>query len=163
MKTNEQLIGLQAYVDGELSDEKRRRVEAALPADIDARELVEGLRRLSGLLRDHEPKAAVPWSREFYWSQIRRRIDADAAGSQATSAPAHAASTASASSALGWLRWLIPALGVATVAVVVSTRSTGPAHREFAVAAGGDDITMADVSSTVFRSESDGVTVHWIQ
>jgi hypothetical protein len=41
----------------------------------------------------------------------------------------------------------------------VSTRS-GP--REMTLAGGGD-VTLADVSSTVFRSESDGVTVHWIQ
>ncbi len=147
MKNTEQLLDLQAYVDGELPEERRRQIEAALPSDLDARELVDGLRQLGTLIRANEPTASVPASREFYWSQIRRQIEAEQ-----PKAPA-------ASAALGWLRWLIPALGVAAVAVVVSTRS-GP--RELTLAGGGD-VTLADVSSTVFRSESDGVTVHWIQ
>jgi anti-sigma factor RsiW len=147
MKSTEQLLDLQAYVDGELPAERRRQVEAALPADLNAQELVTGLRQLGTLIRAHEPTATVPVSREFYWSQIRRQIDAEQ-----PKAPA-------ASAALGWLRWLIPAMGVAAVAVVVSTQKT---PREITLAGGGD-VTVVDVSSTVFRSESDGVTVHWIQ
>jgi anti-sigma factor RsiW len=147
MKSTEQLLDLQAYVDGELPAERRRQVEAALPADLNAQELVTGLRQLGTLIRAHEPTATVPVSREFYWSQIRRQIDAEQ-----PKAPA-------ASAALGWLRWLIPAMGVAAVAVVVSTQQT---PREITLAGGGD-VTVVDVSSTVFRSESDGVTVHWIQ
>jgi hypothetical protein len=104
------------------------------------------LRQLGTLIRAYEPTATVPASREFYWSQIRRQIDAEQ-----PKAPA-------ASAALGWLRWLIPAMGVAAVAVVVSTQQ---APREITLA--GGDVTVVDVSSTVFRSESDGVTVHWIQ
>lgn len=147
MKNTEQLLDLQAYVDGELTEERRRQVEAALPADLDAQELVTGLRQLGTLIRAHEPVATVPASREFYWSQIRRQIEAEQ-----PKAPA-------ASAALGWLRWLIPAMGVAAVAVVVSTQQV---PREITLAGGGD-VTVVDVSSTVFRSESDGVTVHWIQ
>ena len=147
MKNTEQLLDLQAYVDGELSEERRRQIEATLPADLDAQELVAGLRQLGTLIRAHEPVVTVPAAREFYWSQIRRQIEAEQ-----PKAPA-------ASAALGWLRWLIPAMGVAAVAVVVSTQQT---PREITLAGGGD-VTVVDVSSTVFRSESDGVTVHWIQ
>jgi len=147
MKSTEQLLDLQAYVDGELSEERRRQIEATLPADLDAQELVAGLRQLGTLIRAHEPVATVPAAREFYWNQIRRQIEAEQ-----PKAPA-------ASAALGWLRWLIPAMGVAAVAVVVSTQRT---PREITLAGGGD-VTAVDVSSTVFRSESDGVTVHWIQ
>jgi anti-sigma factor RsiW len=147
MKNTEQLLDLQAYVDGELSEERRRQIEATLPADLDAQELVAGLRQLGTLIRAHEPVATVPAAREFYWNQIRRQIEAEQ-----PKAPA-------ASAALGWLRWLIPAMGVAAVAVVVSTQQT---PREITLAGVGD-VTAVDVSSTVFRSESDGVTVHWIQ
>jgi anti-sigma factor RsiW len=147
MKSTEQLLDLQAYVDGELPEERRRQVEAALPADLDAQELVTGLRQLGTLIRAYEPTVTVPVTREFYWSQIRRQIEAEQ-----PKAPA-------ASAALGWLRWLIPAMGVAAVAVVISTQQT---PREITLAGGGD-VTVVDVSSTVFRSESDGVTVHWIQ
>ena len=147
MKNTEQLLDLQAYVDGELSEERRRQIEATLPADLDAQKLVAGLQQLGSLIRAHEPVATVPASREFYWSQIRRQIEAEQ-----PKAPA-------ASAALGWLRWLIPAMGVAAVAVVISNLQT---PREINLA-GGADFTAVDVSSTVFRSESDGVTVHWIQ
>lgn len=147
MKSTEQLLDLQAYVDGELPEERRRQVEAALPADLDAQELVTGLRQLGTLIRAYEPTVTVPVTREFYWSQIRRQIEAEQPNVPAASA------------ALGWLRWLIPAMGVAAVAVVISTQQT---PREITLAGGGD-VTVVDVSSTVFRSESDGVTVHWIQ
>ena len=147
MKSTEQLLDLQAYVDGELPEERRRQVEAALPADLDAQELVTGLRQLGTLIRAYEPTVTVPVTREFYWSQIRRQIEAEQP------------KVPTASAALGWLRWLIPAMGVAAVAVVISTQQT---PREITLAGGGD-VTVVDVSSTVFRSESDGVTVHWIQ
>ena len=154
MKDTVPPLDLQAYVDGELPEERRRQIEAALPADPDARRLVDGLRQWGALIRAHEPTAPVPASREFYWSQIRRQIEAEVRAEH-LQAPV-------ASAARGWLRLLVPALGVAAAAVavaVVSTRSNPPEM----TLAGGGDVTLADVSSTVFRSESDGVTVHWIQ
>jgi len=154
MKNIEPLLDLQAYVDGELPEERRRQIEATLPSDLDARELVAGLRQLGTLIRAHEPTATVPVSREFYWSQIRRQIEAQTEAQARSGQPKAAA----ASAALGWLRWLLPALGVAAVVVVVSMRQS-PGEMTLA---GGGDVTLGDVSSTVFRSESDGVTAHWI-
>jgi anti-sigma factor RsiW len=155
MNTTEQILDLQAYVDGELPPERRAQVEAALSADADARELVAGLRNLSGLIRANEPELKVPASREFYWSQIQRQIDAAEKQSREEAVPA--------ASALGWLRWLVPALGVATVAVVVSLRPGKTPDTNVTLAAANVDSFQADSSSVMFRSESDGVTVHWIQ
>ena len=59
MKNTEQLLDLQAYVDGELSEERRRQIEATLPADLDAQKLVAGLQQLGSLIRAHEPVATV--------------------------------------------------------------------------------------------------------
>ncbi len=155
MNTTEQILDLQAYVDGELPPERRAQVEAALSADADARELVAGLRNLSGLIRANEPELKVPASREFYWSQIQRQIDAAEKQSREEAVPA--------ASALGWLRWLVPALGVAAVAVVVSLRPGKTPDTNVTLAAANVDSFQADSSSVMFRSESDGVTVHWIQ
>jgi anti-sigma factor RsiW len=152
MKKTELTLDIQSYVDGELPPERRAQVEAALVADADAERLAVGLRRLGVLLRSNEPDIRVPDSREFYWSQVRRRIEA----SRGADAPGAGDATA----ALGWLRWLVPAMGVAAVAVIVSLPRRGePA--EFAGLA--YDATQTEATSVVFRSESDGVTVHWIQ
>lgn len=155
MNTTEQILDLQAYVDGELPPERRAQVEAALSGDADARELVAGLRNLSGLIRANEPELKVPASREFYWSQIQRQIDAAEKQSREEAVPA--------ASALGWLRWLVPALGVAAVAVVVSLRPGNTPDTNVTLASANVDSFQADSSSVMFRSESDGVTVHWIQ
>jgi len=148
MKATELTLDLQAYVDGELPPEKRAAVEAALSGDSEARELVEGLRRLSLLVREHEPEIRVPASREFYWSQIQRQIES----------AERPAATRPAATALGWLRWLVPAMGAAAVAVVVNLR---PSPEEVAFA-GTFDSAQTESSAVVFRSESDGVTIHWI-
>jgi anti-sigma factor RsiW len=149
MKTTELTLDLQAYVDGELPKDRRAAVETVLAGDTEARELVAGLRRLSELVRAHEPELRVPASREFYWSQIQRQIES--AERREAVRPAV--------SALGWLRWLVPAVGVAAVAVVVTLRPTP----DPLVLAGGFDSAQTDSSAVVFRSESDGVTIHWIE
>jgi anti-sigma factor RsiW len=148
MKTTEMTLDLQAYVDGELPSDRRQAVEAMLSGDAEARELVEGLRRLSLLVRSHEPEIKVPASREFYWSQIQKQIDL--VEREEIRRPA--------GFALGWLRWLVPAVGAAAVAVVVSLRP-GP---EEVTLAGAFDSAQTESSAVVFRSESDGVTIHWI-
>ena len=149
MKTTDLTLDLQAYVDGELPSERRAAVEAALAGDANAREMVSGLRRLSELVRANEPVLRDPASREFYWSQIQRQIER--AENLETARPA--------GFALGWLRWLVPAVGAAAVAVVISLR---PGREEVTLAAGFDSV-QTDSSAVVFRSESDGVTIHWIE
>ena len=149
MKTTDLTLDLQAYVDGELPSERRAAVEAALAGDANARDLVAGLRCLSELVRANEPVLRVPASREFYWSQIQRQIER--AENQEATRPA--------GFALGWLRWLVPAVGAAAVAVVISLR---PGREEVTLAAGFDSV-QTDSSAVVFRSESDGVTIHWIE
>jgi len=149
MKTTEFTLDLQAYVDGELDAKHRAEVERVLANDADARSLVQGLRQLSDLVRTHEPIAQVPESREFYWSQIQKRIAAVEAR--------EARSNREASSAVQWLRWLAPALGVAAVAVMVALPRWDASVAEFA--AGG---VSEDTVSMTFRSDADGVTIHWI-
>jgi anti-sigma factor RsiW len=151
MSTQELTLNLQAYVDGELSAAQKADVEKTLAQDADARALVEGLRQLSTLLKEAEPVAKLPDTREFYWSQIQRRIRAEEKLRPET--------TAQAKTALSWLRWLVPSLGVAAAAVIVTfQRDTLIGHNGAALVDG----SQAEASSVVFRSESDGVTIHWI-
>lgn len=144
MKTTDLTLDLQAYVDGELDPARKADVERALQSDVEAQQLVAGLRELGRLVRENEPAHPLPVSKEFYWSQIQRRIETAERQQAATARPAR--------SALHWLRWLVPALGVAAVAVIVSIQRPGSA-----TLAGVD----ADESLT-FHSDADGVTIHWI-
>ncbi len=148
MKTSDLKLELQAYVDGELSPDRHHRVESLLASDSQAREWVEGLRQISLLVRTNEPDLKVPTSREFYWSQIKRQMDQARASNEIRPV----------STALNWFRWLVPAVGVAAVMVVVSIRS----DRDEALLASTFDSMQTDSSAVVFRSESDGVTIHWI-
>ena len=96
MKTTDLTLDLQAYVDGELDASRKADVERALQSDVEAQQLVAGLRELGRLVRETEPVHPLPVSKEFYWSQIQRRIET-AERQQATAArPAR--------SALHWLR-----------------------------------------------------------
>jgi anti-sigma factor RsiW len=151
MKTTEMTLDLQAFADGELDAARRPEIERVLASDAEAKQMVAGLRQISELVRAHEPQASVPASREFYWSQIQRRIEAAQRTAERPVEPA--------SSALGWLRWLVPALGAATVAVVVSLR---PGRQETPIQTAMVEGAQSEASSVVFRSESDGVTIHWI-
>jgi len=149
MKTTEFTLDLQAYVDGELDSSRRAEVERALAGDADARRLVDGLRQLSELVRTHEPVAKVPESREFYWSQIQKRIAATELEGNRDRTPA--------SRALQWLRWLAPAFGVAAVAVMIFLP-----RRDGSVGTLASGSTREDAVSMTFRSDADGVTIHWI-
>lgn len=149
MKTTDLTLDLQAYVDGALDASRRSEIERVLQTDTDARQLVEGLRALGQLVRDNEPAHAVPASRAFYWSQIQRRIDAADAKTVSTE------TVPPARSALQWLRWVLPALGVAAVAVIVSIRNPDSSVAK-------DAANPADAQTLTFHSDSDGVTIAWI-
>jgi anti-sigma factor RsiW len=74
MNNKEWTLDLQAYVDGELEPSRRAEVERVLAGDVEARDLVAALRSLGEVVRAHEPAERVPETREFYWSQVQRRI-----------------------------------------------------------------------------------------
>ena len=149
MNGKEWTLDLQAYVDGELESSRKAEVERVIASDAEAREIVAALRSLGEVVRSHEPVHPVPETREFYWSQVQRRIQ------QAEASDARRA--AGATRAAGWLRWLAPALGVAAVVVVVSLgRRPGEPGVEMASSGSEDSVAMT------FRSDADGITVHWL-
>jgi anti-sigma factor RsiW len=135
----ENLLKVQALVDGQLDASERSAVEKLLETDSEARQWAEHLRTFTIAVRNHEPAAVCPETREFYWSQIHRRIQAADARERRVVESG------------GWpqvLRWLTPALGLAAVAVLVHVRSGGSA--------------AVEANSIVYSSDADQVTIHWV-
>lgn len=139
MKT-EQALEIQAHADGQLDAGRRGEVDRWLREDAEAAGLHAELIAVRQAVRAHEPVGVVPDSREFYWSQIQRRIAAEEAVAARGTKPG---------SLVSWIRWLAPALGVAALAVIVTMRS-------------GTAGSLADASVMTFRSDSDALTIHWI-
>jgi anti-sigma factor RsiW len=142
--SDDQLLEIMAYADGELAANRKVGVEQLLSSNPSAAALHRELAGIRTLVRSNEPTGQIADTREFYWSQIQRRIAAEESAANHKS-PAR-------SSPLNWLRWLVPALGVAAVALIAVFQPRPVA----AVIAG------SEASAMTFTSDSDGVTIRWI-
>jgi len=152
MKT-ETCLEIQAYVDGELDASRRTTVEHLCATDPEARQLSEGLAALRTAVRAHEPEFQVPETREFYWSQIQRRMSA---------ASAAAPVTVAGSAWTQWMRWLVPLAGAAAVVSLLTLPSREGQTTATLASMSPTPKYAAPASSIVYRSDTDGVTVHWI-
>jgi anti-sigma-K factor RskA len=68
-------LKVQAYLDGELEPGDQREVERLLADQPEARDLLAELTSTRSALNGNEPQVALTESRDFYWSQIQRRIE----------------------------------------------------------------------------------------
>lgn len=147
----ETCLEIQAYVDGELNATRRAAVERLCATQPEARQLSDELTALRNSLCANEPQYQVPETREFYWSQIQRRLPA-------------AEKVSSGNTLIGssWVRWLAPLAGLAAVvALVTLPHPESPATTTLASLSPSPSSASA-ASSVVYRSDADGVTVHWI-
>jgi len=150
-------LKVQAYLDNELSSGDARSVSKLISSDAEIRDLYSELKNTKDVLLGNEPAVSVPDSRDFYWSQIQRRI------ASAERAPAVAQARP------WWLRMLAPAAGtVALFAILLSVMNPNtpdavvPSQTQ-AVAAPLHKVEQSgDVSLFTFRSESEGVTLVWV-
>ena len=150
--SDEQLLEIMALADGELDGTRKAAVARWLADDSSAAALHRELSGIRTLVRAHEPAGAVPDSREFYWSQIQRRITTEERAAERKS-PAK-------TSPLHWLRWLVPTLGLAAVALVIVVQQQPGAS---VIAGNGPSLTAGtDASAMTFTSDADGVTIRWI-
>ena len=117
----DQLLQLQAWVDGELPDREARRIAEFVHTNPDAQQVVSELKMTKSFLTGNEPEMPLPEAREFYWSKIQREIErlepAVAAGHPAV-VPWFAA----------WRRYLAPLSGLALIAFM-SVLSLNLFHR----------------------------------
>ena len=150
-------LKVQAYLDNELSSGDARSVSKLISSDTYARELYQELKATKEMVMENEPIIPLPESRDFYWSQIQRRIAA--AERQPVAPPLRP----------WWLRIMAPALGTAALfallLTVVDTNKQKPIVAS-QTARASDPLHQleqsSDVSTITFRSEAEGVTVVWI-
>lgn len=153
MMSTDKALRLQAWVDGELGASESREVEAWVARDDEARLLVEDLRRLQGVVGVGEVVRSIPETREFYWAGIARGIEA-----------AERVSRRESRGMVWWRRWLVPVGALAAIMISLPLLRQGPD----ATSAGGAFIgpelekPLAGVDAFTFRSETERMTVVWI-
>lgn len=151
----ERALKLQAYLDGEMAENEVADFEASLARDPELQALQSELSFVSKALRDSDPVVAVPESREFYFSQIQRRIEAAEAASDRETVGAGA----------GWMSWLrramLPLSGVAAACLmlVVSLREGTLPVRSFHEET---ESPIEETAAVTFRSEAEKVTIVWL-
>ncbi len=148
-------LRLQAWVDGELTGAEAGEIERLIVADPNARALATelGWTRTAATAGEPERKLAEP--REFYWSKIERAI-LHAESGQAPEA--HGLRT-------WWHRWWRVAAPAGAIAVVLLAASVPVLRGRINANAGlraEVESPLDDISSFTFRSESEGMTVVWV-
>lgn len=146
-------IRLQTYVDGEMAGAEKVEMETQLARDPELQALAGELNMVTRALRESDPLVSVPETREFYWSQVQRRIAAEEASAQ------RPVSTASAGLAAWLRRSVLPLSGLAAACLMLMTtlRSGSPvsSHED-------TESPLNETGALTFRSESQKVTVVWL-
>lgn len=148
----ESALKVQAYVDGELSPRERAKTERLLQRDPSAQALASELKSTQQLLAANQPVYPLPEPKDFFWSKVAREIDRASAAPQV---PARWAAPA-------WLRWTIPAAACALIAsLFLLAKFPRPAPLDRS--APDAEVAIADKSGFAFNSETDGMSVVWVQ
>ena len=148
--TTDLQLKLQAHLDGELPAAEAAAIAALLERDSAARALLTELRHTKSALAGNEPALALPESREFYWSKIRREIER-----QDLPAPAP-----QKLSLYQWLhRHLLPVSGVAMLACLLGIFTLHPAHSGAQL--GEMELSSDDMGAYTYRDPKAQMTVVW--
>lgn len=141
-------LKLQAWLDGELSAPKARRVDPQIVGDEEASPLITELQAIKSALAGNETARTVPETRAFYWSKIERQIQRQARSPRAVQAPRQAV----------WRRWLAPLAGFAALACMLLLAVNPFAPPAF------DEIssTGEGMEAVTFHDQSAGMTVVWL-
>ena len=110
----EDRLNIQAWLDGEISSKKAAEIAEAVETDASARTLADELKAVESALKIGEKPTFVDDTREFYWEQIERQINAEelmpVAKNEPNLASAHSGSL---------LRWLIPVGSLAAIFAIM--------------------------------------------
>ena len=109
----EDRLKIQAWLDGELAPQESARIADLIDNDLEAKELADDLRAIQKVLEVGEKQAFLEDSREFYWSQVERQIEAEEPITENTQPELVSGSLGNA------LRWLIPVGSLAAISALM--------------------------------------------
>jgi anti-sigma factor RsiW len=147
MMDQEVQLKLQAFVDGELPEAQALEIANLIARNREAASLAAELKNTRHALAGYEKGIQLPDSREFYWSKIQRRIEAEE-----TRRPAL--------QPVSWLarlrRLLAPAAAVAVVAIAgfIALRPAGVPS--------GAETSLSDPGAFTYRDFASGTTLVWL-
>jgi anti-sigma factor RsiW len=147
----EQELKIQAFIDRELPPQEALDMADWIENDAEAKRLHDELKQTCALTVRNEAPRVIPCSPEFFWSQIERRIQAQPAAK------------ARASIELGWIwRLLAPASALMLMAILMFPQPH-EVRSEVAFVAGPEvETAIHDANVITFRSDSEGISVVWI-
>jgi hypothetical protein len=141
-------LKLQAYLDGELPPGEAGEVSERLALDAEGQALLAELRNTRAALAGCEMERALPETREFFWSKVRREIE-------------HEEKAAARVPAVHWLAWvrhhLVSVGGAAILTCVVALM--------FLHGGGGPlgemEMTSDEMGTYTFRDQQARMTLVW--
>ncbi len=141
-------LELQAWLDGELSAPKARRIDPKIVGDEEASRLITEMQAIKSALAGNEMARTVPETRALYWSKIERQVQRQAHSLRPVQAPRQAM----------WRCWLAPVLGFAALACLLLLAVKPYAPPAF------DEIssTGEGMEAVTFHDQSAGMTVVWL-
>ncbi|MCP5518182.1 MAG: hypothetical protein H7A45_13090 [Verrucomicrobiales bacterium] len=144
-------LKLQAFLDGQLPPGEASAMQRLIETDPEARTFRADWTAMKRLLAVGEPVVEVPASREQYWHEIARQLEA--------AIPPPRSSRASWGLPW-WLRVLAPV--TAGVAVIAALILSLPAKPDASGSYAEVESPLNDVGAMIFRSESERMTVVWV-
>jgi anti-sigma factor RsiW len=153
-------LSIQALIDNELSDARKREVEQLVATDADAKALHAELSYTVGALRDGELKRELPERREFFWSKIADEIE--------LSARREAREQAKPAAVGAWWSKLLAPFGAAAALVLAFTifQTQGPqVVRPIEDAPGVESVADTELEmpeSLIFDMYQEDATVIWM-
>ncbi len=147
-------LKVQAWLDGELPVAEAAEIRRAVESEPALARLAAELKFTRACLASGELARSVPAPREFYWSQIERRLRQDESSVAAVAGSLPRPWT-------GWLRWLAPAAIVALLALLlISPEQRVPSHLHGR--ASEVDTPLDDLGSFTFHSDAEQINVVWV-
>ncbi len=152
---NDAQLKLMAYMDGELSEAEALEVKSLLSTDPESVALLEELTWTRVAVTGNEPEVKLPETRDFYWSQISRQIEAaeKQADRVAVGAP---------QSGKWWHKLLVPATGLAAVTCAFFLATQKPATTDSPTISSAPEPVAESASVYSYYDENARISVIWV-